>query len=151
MAITFKPTPAGDEILHNGVVVGEINSGGFGFDPTGTGLVATNLQDAVSELTGKSFGIGQSLTDESTNRVAGVTYTNNTDKLILVIAYFTTPPNGTIARLYVDSDEVWTIATGATASISSCGIVPVPAGSTYSATVANGATLNRVNELSIGA
>lgn len=60
MTISIKPvlgaSPARADIEHEGVKVAEINAGGIvgsgvSFNPTGTGLVSTNMQDGLGELT----------------------------------------------------------------------------------------------------
>lgn len=67
MAISFKNTPTGvtpkrTDIEFEGVKVAEINEDGIvgsgvSFDPTGTGLVSTNMQDAVVEVSEKSSSV----------------------------------------------------------------------------------------------
>lgn len=109
------------------------------FDPESSGLTSTDLSDAIKELASRTFGIGQSWVDVTGSRGMGTTYTNNTNRPILVTVARLLTSNQYLL-LYVDGN-IRTIQRNLSTSTYEMWVTAlVPPGSTYQAYTSAGAT-----------
>lgn len=119
MTTKLNSQPTYTDLLVNDVPAARFTEQGIAFDNTGTGLTATNVQDAVSELdsgkldTANAFGVGQTWQDVKASRVLGVTYTNSTGAPIEVsVAAYASGSHSIRATLSDGSTSTELIANG---------------------------------------
>lgn len=97
-------------------------------------------------LNDKMFGVGQTVQDVKASRALGVTYTNTTGKLILVMVSTVITSGGTPVVSIDGQPSYYFATTSATSGYICAGLFPVPAGSTYSVSQAN-ASISHWREL----